>query len=134
MAGRITKNTIQVQGLTDLNRAFSRIDKTLKKSLTNTLKEAAEPVRQRADQLGPQRIHNLHPGDRWSINRVGVTQRAVYVAPTKSSRGRDQGKKRPNFRTLMLDRVYEPALEQKKDEVLERFDGLLDDITNAWRL
>lgn len=128
----ISKNTIVVSGLQDVNRAFGRIDRTLKSSLTKTLKSAGEPVRAEAERLGPARIRNLHAGDPWSKQRVGVTQRTVYVTPTERGRGRDQRRKRPNFKALMLDRSYEPALESKRQEVIDRFGHILDDVADAW--
>lgn len=129
-----TEYTIVVSGLEDVSRAFGRIDSKLKGSLRKTLISAAEPVKVRTDVLGPTRIRNLHTGDPWSINRIGVTQRTVYVAPTERGRSRDPKKKRPNFKTLMLERAYEPALEEKSTEIRERLGGLLDDIADAWRL
>ena len=129
-----TEYTIVVTGLEDVSRAFGRIDTKLKGSLRKSLVGAAEPVKARADALGPERIRNLHVGDPWSRNRIGVTQRTVYVAPVERGRSRNPKSKRPNFKALMLERAYEPALEEKSTEIRDRLGGLLDDIADAWRL
>jgi hypothetical protein len=123
--------------LEDVNRAFNRIDRGLKSNLNKALKKAGEPVRADAQQLGPHVIRNLRRGPGpsgadWSAARIGLTQRTVYVAPVERGRARNPKKKRPNFKTLVLDRVYEPALEHNRQKVADAFGGLLDDIHDAW--
>ena len=134
-----SEGTIFVTGLEEVNRAFNRIDRGLKGSLNKSLKKAGEPVRKDAQALGPHVIRNLRRGPGpsgadWSGVRTGVTQRTVYIAPTERGRARNPKKKRPNFKTLMLERAYEPALNHNHREVVDAFGGLFDDIKDAWSI
>ena len=132
-----SEGTIFVSGLPEINRAFSRIDRGLKGSLNKTLKKVGEPVRHDAQQLAPHVIRNLRAGpgpggSDWSGVRTGLTQSTVYIAPTERGRSRNQKRKRPNFKDLMLERAYVPALDHNRERVLREFDGLLDGIVTAW--
>lgn len=132
-----SEGTIFVTGLQDVNRAFSRIDRGLKRSVNKSLKKAAEPVKRDAEQLAPHLIRNLRAGPGpsgadWSAARIGLTQRTVYIAPQERGRSRNPKKKRPNFKGLMLERGYEPALEHNREKVIDAFGGLFDDIKDAW--
>lgn len=133
-----SEGTIFVTGLEEVNRAFNRIDRGLKRSLNKSLKKAGEPVRKDAQALAPHVIRNLRAGPGpsgadWSGVRTGITQRTVYIAPTERGRSRNPKKKRPNFKLLMLERAYEPSLEHNREKVVDAFGGLLDDISDAWR-
>ena len=134
-----SEGTIFVTGLEDVNRAFNRIDSGLKRNLNKALKKAGEPVRADAQQLAPHVIRNLRRGPGpsgadWSGVRTGVTQRTVYIAPTERGRTRNPKRKRPNFKTLMLERAYEPALDHNTEKVADAFGGLFDDIVDAWSI
>lgn len=150
MAGirTISGNTIRVTGFQNVSRSFSRVSKTAKKNLNVRLKEAIEPVRESAQELGPARIRNLRVGRsrnniRWDAVRSGVTQRAAYIAPVERGvksrgnarfrRGTSAGTGPPSFDDLVLDRAYEPALAMNRSEVVERFGRIFDDIQHAWR-
>jgi hypothetical protein len=132
-AGNIGHNTIYVNGYQNVVRSFARVSKSASRNLNKRLKEAAEPVRETAQEFGPSRIRNLHFGDDWSRVRTGATQRVVYIAPVERGRNKNPKKKRPNFKNLMLDRAYEPALDLNRTEVLDRLGGIFDDIQEAWR-
>ena len=135
-----SEGTIFVSGLVEVNRAFSRIDSGLKRSLNKSLKKAGEPVRQDAQAVAPHVIRNLKAGpgpsgSDWSGVRTGVTQRSVYIAPVERGRGRNPKKKRPNFKTLMLQRAYEPALDHNREKVVDIVGNqMFGDIVDAWSL
>ena len=147
MASRIATgvrsgNTIQVKGYQNVVRSFARVDKTVSRNLTKRLKDAAEPVREDAQERGPARIRNLKPSPTpmgrsdWARVRTGVTRRAAYIAPTERGvkvRGNDR-LRRPNFKHLMLERAYEPALAVNRHEVIVRLGRIMDDINHAWRV
>lgn len=116
----------------ELQRALQRGDRALKKDLRDRLKDAAEPVAHDAAALAVSEIRNVRSGDRWSMMRVGVTQRLVYVAPKQRGvRGRG-GKRRPNLADLMMTRAMEPALEQNRAQVEHKLEQLIDDIADDW--
>jgi hypothetical protein len=137
-AGNISGNAIYVNGFENVSRSFARVSKAANSNLRNRLKEAAEPVREAAQEYGPGRIRNLKHGSgpsgaNWGAVRIGVTQRAVYIAPVERGRGTNEKRRRPNFKTLMLERAYEPAVADHRTEVVDRLGRIFDDIQHAWR-
>lgn len=137
-AGNIGRNTIYVKGFENVNRSFARVGKNASKNLTKRLKEAAEPVKDAAQEFGPSRIRNLRRGRSkngvdWSAVRLGATRRSVYIAPVERGRNKNPKRRRENFKTLMLERAYEPALEMNRTEVVNRLGRIFDDIQHDWR-
>lgn len=127
------ESEIRVEGLREMNRAFARADKRLKKELTGRLREAAEPVRSDAERGVVSEIRNVREGDKWSKMRVGVTQRLVYVAPKQrgvKSKARAQHR-RPNLAQAMLD-PFDKALAGNRDRVVRDVDDLLAEIGTEW--
>lgn len=125
-------DTIRVEGLRELQRAFKHADKVLSTELRDGLKEAAEPVRQAAEELAVANITRI--GVPWSRMRVGVTQKTVYVAPRqRGTKGRgDDPRRRPNLFGLMMGRSLEPALDRNVGQVEARLERLLDTVGRAW--
>lgn len=125
-------SAVRVNEFRELDRAFGKADKTLRKELRDAYKDAAEPVARDAEHLALLEIDNI--GVRWSRMRIGATQRAVWVAPVArgvKSRGRERFR-RPNLAGLLLDRAMEPALEQNVSEIVHRFEDVLDTVGRAW--
>lgn len=120
---------VRVEGLRDLDRAFARFGKAEKKMLRGRLAAAAEPVRDRAQDLAGSEIRNIGPD--WQEMKVGVTTKLVYVAPARR-RGRNANLARPNFAPLLMSRALSPALEQNKDEVVGLIDDMLGELGEAW--
>lgn len=118
---------IKVENYKNVLKAFGAASKTVERGFTGSLKEAAEPIAESAEQLaGSGEIRNLHDGDPWTKMRIGVTQRMVYVAPKergRRTRGRPQIG-RPNLKPLLLDRAMEPALERHRDDVISNIEDL----------
>lgn len=132
-AGNISGNTIYVKGFENVTRSYARVGKAASRNLNKRLKEAAEPVREAAQELGPSRVRNLDFGDDWSRVRLGATKRVVYIAPVERGRNKNPKRRRPNFKDLMLERAYEPALAMNRSEVVDRLGRIFDDIQEAWR-
>jgi hypothetical protein len=117
-------NTIRVEGLFEMQRAFGRIDKAVKKDMRKELVDVAEPVRAASTKNAVAGIR--HIGGRWSGMRIGVTAKAVYVAPKAHRRG---GSPRPNLRDL-LQREMDAALDENAEVIVARLDhwlGILGD-------
>ncbi len=119
---------IVVEGLAGLQRAVKRIDKNAAKDLCAELKEIAEPVKATAERLAGE-TGNIGLTPQWQQIRIGVTQHGVYIVP-KHRRG--AGPKRPNFKTLMLDRAMIPAVEENRSEINAGLDRFLDGIERDW--
>jgi hypothetical protein len=88
---------IRVTGLRELQRACNASEREVRLGVRAKLREAAEPVRARAEELAVGSIRNIGPV--WSRMRVGVTPGAVYVAPRARRRG---GSPRPNLGGLLM--------------------------------
>lgn len=107
--------TIVVTGLDKIQRDLARSVPAVSEGLRVGLREAAEPVKRDAETLARTQI----PGMRraavspapWSEMRIGVTQRAVYVAP-RQRRRTNQSLRRPNLFDLIMNRSFEPALDR----------------------
>lgn len=131
----IGPGAVPIVGLADLQRAFSRADKTMRSDLRDALSEAAAPVRADAKSLTAHTIRHLFPGDPWTGMRIGVTGDAiVYVAPIERGvkvKGRNR-LRRPNLANLLMDRAMEPALKGNTRRVEQRVMGLVDEVCNVW--
>ncbi len=114
---------VQVKGYRELDRAFGELAKDLKRDNRKALRVVAEPVRRTAENLAVGNISNI--GSHWSRMRLGVTARAVYLAPTSRRAG---GSPRANLADLLMDKSMQPALDENEALIvagLERWvDGL----------
>lgn len=123
--------TISVEGLTALQRAFKAADVSVQRELRKSLRVAAEPVRADAEVLAVASIRRI--GVPWSRMRVGLTNREVYLAPReRGQKGRDQRLRRPNLRDLLLGRAMEPALEQNRGAVIAGVEHTLATVGRVW--
>lgn len=122
--------TVRVEGLRELQRAFAVADKTLERELKDTLREVAEPVRADAERLAVSGIPRI--GLTWSRMRVGVTKTSVYVAPRKRGVRGNDSRKRPNLAGLLLGRSMVPALEQNEARVVREMNEMLEQVGRAW--
>lgn len=120
---------IQVEGLRSLQRAFKAADKALSRELRTNLRKVAEPVRADAERLAVASIPRI--GVPWSRMRIGVTLRAVYLAPRQRGT-RLRQRRRPNLAELLLGRSMEPALEQNEPRVIAGFEELLGTVGREW--
>lgn len=123
---------LHIEGLKELSRAFRLADKELIKELRTSLRKVAEPVRVDAEHLALTEIRRMTLP--WSVMRVGVNQREVYVAPKLrgvKTRGRDP-RRRPNLFDLLLGRSLEPALEHNEGRVVFEVERMLGKIAADW--
>lgn len=116
-------SAVRVKGLHELQRDFRKLSRDLSKEVRDELKQAGEPVAERAQELALSEIRNMSTSPRWSEMKVGATQKSVYVRPRARRRG---GRPRPNFAPLMLERAMDPALEQRSADVVRALEGTLD--------
>lgn len=128
--------TVAVRGLQDLSRAFRVADQSLKKNLRGELREIGRPVAELAQKLAIQEISGLSRGRTvdWSQTRLGVTQKLVYVAPKQRGRRSRQNEmiRRPNLKSLLLDKAYDPALDTYTERTVTKFERLLDKMAQDW--
>jgi len=116
-------SSIKVEGVPELEAAFARMAADTKRGVRKSLREAAQPVQERAERLAVAQIRNI--GDRWSRMRIGSTGKMlVYVAPRAKRRG---GSPRPNLRGLLLNKSMNPALDESKPEVTARIQAAVDE-------
>lgn len=111
---------VQIRGLRELNHALQAYNKDLQRELRDELRDAAEPVRGRAESLASSSISNI---GFWSQMRTGVTSRVVYVAPRRRRRG---GSPRPNLAGLLMGQAMEPALDAEQGQVVRSVESMLD--------
>lgn len=125
------RDYVRVEGLREMNRAFARADRDMKRHLRSALKDVAEPVREDAERLAGQKVRNMGAGP-WAGMRVGVTTNLVYVAPKKrGTRGRGPSR-RPNLADLLMGRAMAPALEEHAEEIEDRFGDAVDSVLARW--
>lgn len=61
--------------------------------------------------------------------KVGSTVNTVYVAPAARRAG---GSPRPNYGGLLMRRAMLPAVDEKRAEVIDKFEDALDKIANVF--
>ncbi len=100
----------------ELQRDFRKIDKGLAKEVRDGLREGGDIVRVEASSRFTRYDARSAAG-----YKTRVRQRGVAV---EQSIGRTTGK-RPDFGRLQMDRALEPALEDKRDQVIDSVDKVL---------
>jgi hypothetical protein len=127
-----TGGVVQVVGLADLRRACAIAGNQMSRDMNDALKAAGEPVRSDAQSLAVANISKV--GIPWSRMRLGIQRHSVYVAPVErgeKSRTR-HGRRRPKFKTKLLDEAMAPALERNSDRVAQEFQDAVRDMGRAW--
>src|SRR5262245_59289514 len=125
-------NTVRVENLAGLQRAFKRASDTEAKLLTARLKEAAEPVKTAGKGKAPTQIRNMT--EPWSEMRVGMARGIVYMVPKQRGRKSKANPhiRRPNLKHLLLDRAMIPALEENASTVTNSVQHVLDTVGRQW--
>lgn len=116
---------VAVNGLSELVRAFDVLQGKTKSEVRDALVKVGEPVRSAAEHEAVANIRNI--GAQWSLMRLGITPRMVYIAPAQ--RSRRKASKRKNLAVLLLDRSMWPAAAKHEHEVLEGLERAVDDLT-----
>lgn len=122
---------IQVEGLAELQRAFTAADRALRSDLKDALEEAAAPVRSDAQTLAAGISHMTTVP--WTRMRIGtINQNVVYVAPVERGvKGRQQARRRPGFKNVLGPRM-DAALEKNRPHIIRRLDAMLAEIARVW--
>lgn len=122
---------VKVEGLPQLRRLLAAAAPTAKKELDAGLRELAEPIRADAEALAGSQIHRIGP--RWQRMRVGVTNKAVYVAPRQRGvKTRGSPLSRPKFAEVMEERAMGPALERNRDNIVGGVERLFERFAQRW--
>lgn len=133
--GAVVEKPITVEGLNELKRAFSNVSKDLGKGVREALDAAGQPVRYTAEQLATSNPSGMQRNKiRWQAMRVGITKTTVYVAPVErgvKSKAREK-LRRPEFKTQLLERSLDPALDQNRDRTVAEFADQLAELARAW--
>jgi len=121
---------VEVQGLSELLRAFKGMSKDLDKNLTKTLKKAAEPAAAQAEDFALGHIRNMPRSPHWAGMRIGVARGLGQVYMVPSARRRSGGRGRENLNPLLLVEM-EAAVEMKAADIEDALGNLVDDIADS---
>lgn len=104
----------------------------MSKDMNDALRSAGEPVRQDAEALAVSQISRMTIP--WSRMRLGIKRDYVYVAPVERGvKSRTQtGRRRPKFKTKLLDEAMAPALERNTDKVAQEMQDAVKDMGRLW--
>lgn len=125
-------DAIRVDGLADLQRAFTAADRALRQDLRDALEEAAQPVRRDA-QIAATTISHMTTVP-WTRMRTGIIQgTVVYVAPVErgATARANQRRRRPKFKNVLGPRM-DAALVKNRAAVIRRLDLMLADVKRVW--
>lgn len=115
--------TVRVEGLRELQRDLKRADQETAKRFRAGLKEVGDPVQEEATDRGSR-----YRG----IGRFVVRARMATVTVEQSAR--TVTGERGDFGVLQMRTVLEPALDDRQDEVVERFERLTNEIIDSANL
>jgi hypothetical protein len=107
---------VRVRGLRELQRDFRKMGGILPRETKEALRKSAEPVRAEAQSLFSPISAESAAG-----YRVAVRARGVAVEQRK---GRTTGQ-HPEFGALQMRRALLPALELRRDDVIDGLDQML---------
>lgn len=130
--------TVVVQGFEELQKSIARSGPAVKAAMNEGLREGGESVRAIAGLYARDRISGMKRAKvsppPWSIMRVGITSKIVYVAPVErgiKSRNPFDPRRRPNLFELILNRALEPAAITGQPIVAAKVEVLLDQLITA---
>lgn len=115
-------SAVHVRGLQELQRDFRKMRGDLKSETRDALKKAAEPVREEAADL-------FQGIDARSASGYKVRVRGKGVVVQQSRRGRKY--KRPNYTRMQLGIALYPALDRRRDDVIEGLGEMIDQLAGA---
>lgn len=124
-------DTLRVEGLEGLRRAFKAASAKESRELVKRLRKATEPVASSAESKASTL---LKPGKvNWSAMRVGSTLTGSYIAPRQRGLRRfNAAKSRPKLAPRLLNLAMLPALEEHADSIERDVDRLLGDVGRVW--
>jgi hypothetical protein len=128
---------IRVEGLSELQRATSRLSREFGKGVREALEAAGEPIRSEASELAHSDISGMRRARLpWWRMRIGVTRSTVYVAPEqrgnkKRTRPTPRGQAE-SFKREMIGKAMNPAVDHHIGEFPSQVNAELDDLFKAW--
>jgi hypothetical protein len=123
--------TVSQHGLRELERKFKEEGPKANREMRKKLRSVAEPLRVDAQDLAERTIPRIGP--KWGKMRVGVTTKAIYVAPVQRGvRTRGDTRRRPNLADLIQTRAFEPALEKDTPMIVRAAEQVLDELADEW--
>lgn len=125
-------DVIRLSGMRELLTATDHAGKAIKRDTRAELRSVAEPVRRDASALATSSIRRI--GMKWSGMRIGVTKRAVYVAPKQKGRASraNPAIRRPNLARLLMDRAMQPALDRNEANIVHGLERVIDEVGRDW--
>jgi hypothetical protein len=145
MPGAVHEKAIHVEGLRELQRAFSLASREMSRDLRQALEAAGTPISFAASQLALAQISGLKRSVLpWNRMRVGVSRGTVWVAPeqrgvkknarAKYRRGWDIPAGRPldSFPGQLLYKAMIPALEANVGRVVNDIEEAIADVSRVW--
>jgi hypothetical protein len=128
----VTGETLRVEGLADLQRAFKAADRRLHLELRKELRDIARPVERGIEARAISEFSRI--GDKWWNMRIGVTRNMVYVAPTQRSRFTRANPARYQRRKFAARLYGEMVAELRANEAgtVRRMERLLAKVGRSW--
>jgi hypothetical protein len=121
---------VLVKGQRELFRAFAKADREARLFVRHEFRNVAKPVAADVEQLAVNRIRNMPKSPKWARQRIGVSQKLVYVAPRqKGTHGRGRAR-RPNLADLLISRAMQPALERNRAGIRRNVERAFDRISD----
>lgn len=120
----MARQTLRVEGLRELDKAWRAADKELAKEMRARLREVGEIVAREARA-------RLAPLSEASASSI-VPRARANGAFAEQKRRRTTGK-RPDWGSRQMSRAFVPALEAKQDEVVEAYEQkVLAEVERKW--
>lgn len=134
--GEIANDTIAVEGLRDLMRTLKQMDTTTRRQVRAKLRSVGTIVADGARSIAGSKM-TPRSGELVRKIRVSVTQRSVAVVARALKRspkypGGYNYPKRHEFANGGARAFMLPALEEKQEEVVQRFEDILDELEREW--
>jgi len=124
----VGEGTVPVVGLRELQRDFKRMSRELSRRIDRTLKEAADVVRDEAQQRAAGKSPPFNPA---TVSGYRSRVRGFGRSYVEQSRGKTTGK-RADWGVIQMKKVLLPALYAKGDEIEGKIDEMLDRLGNDY--
>lgn len=126
-----------VEGLSELQRATSRLSRDFGKGIREALEAAGEPIRADASELAHTQISGMTRARiPWWRMRVGVTRSTVYIAPEQrgnKKRTRPTNRRQAEaFKGAMLGKAMNPAVDRNLGTIAAQVDQELNELFGRW--
>lgn len=132
----ISNDTIAVEGLRDLMRSLKEMDKTTRKEVRAKLREVGKIVADEAKSQASSKMTS-RSGNLIRLIKVSVTQRSVSIVAGAMKRSPKYPSgynypRRHEYGSGGKRAFMNPALDEKQEEVIKRFEEILDELERQW--